>query len=274
MEVATYQQLGPEADWFDALTGTQAILHLAARAHILHDEAADPLAAYRAVNTAGTLRLAEQAAAAGVRRFVFVSTVKVHGESSPPGRPFDETMAPVPEGPYAVSKLEAEQGLAALAARTGMEVVVVRPPLVYGPGVKANFAAMARAVDRGWPLPLGAIDNRRSLIGVDNLVDLLLRCLDHPAAANQAFLASDGEDLSTPEMLRRLGTALGRPARLLPVPQTLLRAGGALLGRGPAVDRLCGSLQVDITKARTLLGWSPPVSVDEGLRRTVEGLPR
>ncbi len=266
--------LSSSTDWTAALHDTRAALHLAARAHILHDQAPDPLAAYRAVNTAGTLNLAEQAAAAGVRRFVFVSTAKVHGESTPPGHPFAEAMAPAPQDPYALSKWEAEQGLAAIAARTGMEVVVVRPPLVYGPGVKANFAALLRAVGRGWPLPLGAIDNRRSLVGIDNLVDLLLRCLEHPAAANQAFLASDGEDLSTPDLLRRIGTAMGHPARLLPVPPALLRAGGTLLGRGPAVQRLCGNLQVDIAKARTLLGWSPPVDVDEGLRRTVQGLPR
>ncbi|MFT3717978.1 NAD-dependent epimerase/dehydratase family protein [Pseudorhodoferax sp.] len=264
--------LGPQADWSAALRGASAVLHLAARAHVLRDPAADPLAAYRAVNTAGTLRLAEQAAAAGVRRFVFASTVKVHGESTPADRPFTEDMAPAPQDPYALSKWEAEQGLAAIAARTGMEVVVVRPPLVYGPGVRANFAALVRAVARGWPLPLGAIDNRRSLVGLDNLVDLLLLCLEHPAAAQQTFLASDGEDLSTPALLRRLAAAMGRPARLLPVPPALLRAGAGLLGRGAAVERLCGSLRVDIAKARRVLGWAPPLGVDEGLRRTVQGL--
>lgn len=271
-QAVTIAEIDGETHWSHAVAGRHCVLHLAARAHILHESATDPLAAYRAVNTAGTLRLAEQAAAAGVRRFVFVSTVKVHGESSPLGRPFAETMAPAPADPYALSKWEAEQGLAAIAARTGMEVVVVRPPLVYGPGVKANFAALMRAVARGWPLPLGAIANRRSLVGVDNLVDFLLLCLEHPAAANQTFLVGDGEDLSTPELLHRLGTAMGRPARLWPVPPALLATGAALLGRRAAVERLCGNLQVDIAKAHALLGWTPPVGVDEGLRRTVQGI--
>ncbi|PZP93512.1 MAG: NAD-dependent dehydratase [Variovorax paradoxus] len=259
-------------DWSSALLDTDAVVHLAARAHLLHDHATDPLAAYRDVNTAGTLRLAEQAAGAGVRRFVFVSTAKVHGESTPPSRPFTEAAAPAPGDPYALSKWEAEQGLAVISARTGMEVVVVRPPLVYGPHVKANFAALMRAVARGWPLPLAAIDNRRSLVGLDNLVDFLLLCLDHPAAANQTFLVSDGEDLSTPALLRRLGSAMGRPARLWTLSPTLLTAGATLLGRRAAAERLCGNLQVDTTKARTLLNWSPPVSVDEGLRRAAAGL--
>lgn len=262
------------ADWSAALDGVGTILHLAARAHILHDSAVDPLSAYRAVNTAGALTLAEQAAAAGVRRFVFVSTAKVHGEATRPGRPFNEAMAPAPQDPYALSKWEAEQDLARLATRTGLQVVVVRPPLVYGPGVKANFAALMHAVARGRPLPLAAIDNRRSLISLGNLVDLLLLCLHHPAAANQAFLASDGEDLSTPELIRRLAQAMGKRPRLFDMPPACLRLAGRLLGRGPAVERLCGNLEVDIGKARTLLGWSPPDSVDEGLRLAVQWMPR
>lgn len=271
-QVVCVAALGPETNWSQALDGTEAVLHLAARVHVLRDAVADPLAAYRAVNTAGTLLLAEQAAAAGVRRFVFVSTVKVHGERTSPGNPFTEALPPAPDDPYALSKWEAEQGLAAIAARTGMEVVIVRPPLVYGPGVKANFAALLRAVARGWPLPLAAVDNRRSLVGIDNLVDFLLLCLEHPAAANQTLLVSDGEDLSTPDLLHRLGTAMDRPARLWPMPPALLTAGAALLGRRAAAERLCSNLQVDITKARTLLGWTPPISVDEGLRRAAAGL--
>jgi nucleoside-diphosphate-sugar epimerase len=266
---------GPELeDWRPLLAQADAVLHLAARAHVMREQASDPLAAYRATNTAGTLHLAEQAAAVGVRRFVFVSTVKVLGEASPHGLPFNEAAQPAPTDPYAVSKREAEQGLAAIGARTGMEVVIVRPPLVYGPGVKANFAALMRAVARGWPLPLGAIDNRRSLVALDNLVDFLLLCLAQPAAADQTFLVSDGEDLSTTDLLRRLGQAIGRPARLLPVPATLLTAAATLAGRGAAAQRLCGNLQVDITKARTLLGWTPPISVDEGLRRAAQGMAR
>jgi nucleoside-diphosphate-sugar epimerase len=269
-ELAPIAAIDAHTDWARALDRVEAVVHLAARAHVLRDEVADPLAAYRAINTAGTLHLARQAAQSGVRRFVFVSTVKVHGEASI--RPLSETMAPAPQGPYAISKHEAEIGLRDIAAQTGMEVVILRPPLVYGPGVKANFAALMRAVARGWPLPLGALDNRRSLVALDNLVDAILTCLEHPAAAQQTFLVSDGEDLSTTALLRRLGLALGRPARLVPVPAALLTVGATLLGRRAMAERLCGNLQVDITKARTLLGWSPPVRVDEGLRRAAAGL--
>lgn len=251
------------------LHGCASVLHLAARAHVLYETAADATAAYRTTNTFGTLRLAQQAADAGVRRFVYVSSVKVHGESTAAGRPWTEDTPPEPQGAYALSKWEAEQGLAGIALRTGMEVVVVRPPLVYGAGAKANFAALIQALARGWPLPLGAIHNQRSLVGIDNLVDLLRLCLDHPAAANEVFLVSDGEDIATPQLVRRLAAAMGRPARLLPIPPTLLMAGGRALGRGAAVQRLCGNLQIDITKARTRLGWSPPVPLDEGLHRAV-----
>lgn len=266
--------LDMQANGAAALLGCDVVLHLAARVHVMHDESAAPLAAFRSANTAGTLRLARLAAGAGVGRFVFVSTVKVHGEATAPGRPFTEEMATQAADPYAMSKVEAEDGLREISARTGMDIVIIRPPLVYGPGVKANFATLMRTVARGWPLPLGSIDNCRSLVGVDNLVDLLLLCLEHPAAANQTFLVSDGEDLSTPDLLRRMGQVMGKPARLLPLPPALLRAGAALAGRSAEASRLCGNLQVDITKARTLLGWSPPVSVEEGLRRAVQGLPR
>jgi nucleoside-diphosphate-sugar epimerase len=179
--------------------------------------------------------------------------------------------APKPEDAYGQSKYEAEQGLQQIASDTGMEVVIIRPPLVYGPGVKANFAALLRAVQRGWPLPLGAVHNQRSLVALDNLVDLIVTCITHPQAANQAFLVSDGEDLSTPDLIRRMARAMNRPALLLPVPVWALKAGALLLGKGDAVQRLCGNLQVDISKSRTLLGWNPPISVDEGLRRAVGG---
>ena len=233
----------------------------------MKDEEADPLAEYRRVNVEGTLNLARQAADAGVRRFIFISSVKVNGEQTPPGKPFGAEDRPVPEDAYGISKWEAEQGLQQLAAETGMELVVIRPPLVYGPGVKGNFAAMIRLVEKGIPLPLGAIHNQRTLVALDNLVDLIIRCIDHPAAANQVFLAGDGEDLSTTELLRRLGKAMGRPVRLLPVPESLLVLGATLLGKQAVARRLLGSLQVDISKARDLLGWEPPLSVDEGLRR-------
>lgn len=250
------------------LQGHSCVVHLAARVHVMHDTSADPMAEFRAANVDVTLNLARQAAAAGVRRFVFISSVKVNGESTAPGRPFTEADPAHPQDAYGQSKYEAEQGLRLMAAETGMEVVIIRPPLVYGPGVKANFAALMRAVQSGWPLPMGAIThNRRSLVGLDNLVDLIVTCITHPAAANQTFLASDGHDLSTADLVRGLARAAGVPARLLPVPVWALRALSTLLGKGAAVQRLCGSLQLDSSKARNLLGWVPPVSVDEGLRR-------
>jgi nucleoside-diphosphate-sugar epimerase len=259
-------------DWSGAFDGVQAVIHLAARVHVMDEQAADPLAEFRRVNTAGTLNLARQAAAAGVRRFVFASSVKVNGESTQPGRPFTADDVPAPEDPYGISKAEAEQGLHEVAAQTGMEVAIIRPPLVYGPGVKANFASMMRWLARGVPLPLGAItENRRSLVALDNLVDLLCVCLDHPAAANQTFMAGDGEDLSTTALLTRMGKAMGHPARLLPVPPALLSLGAGMLGRKTFAQRLLGSLQIDIGKTTALLGWTPPVSVDEALRRAAAG---
>nr|MDP2190435.1 SDR family oxidoreductase [Rhodoferax sp.] len=258
-------------NWAAALDKVTVVIHLAARVHVMHDTAVDPLAAFRAVNVQGTLNLARQAAAAGVKRFVFVSSVKVNGEYTQLGRAFTEADAPDPQDAYGLSKHEAEQGLREIAAETGMEVVIIRPPLVYGPGVKANFATLMRAVQRGWPLPLGAVHNQRSLVALDNLVDFIVTCLSHPQAANQTFLVSDGHDLSTAELVRGLARAAGVPARLLPVPVWALQAGAALLGKGDAVQRLCGNLQVDISKARSLLGWTPPISVEEGLRQAVAG---
>lgn len=261
-----------QTPWAKALQGVHTVIHTAARVHVMSDTATDPLAAFRETNTAGTLHLARQSAACGVRRLVFVSSVKVNGESTTIGHPFTHTDTPAPQDPYGISKLEAEQGLRAIAADTGLEVVIVRPPLVYGPGVKANFASLMRVLQRGMPLPLGAItDNRRSLVALGNLVDLLLTCADHPAAAHQTFLVSDGEDLSTTALLRRMGQALGHPARLLPVPPVLLRWGAASLGKGDVAQRLLGNLQVDIGHTRQTLDWTPPISVDEGLRRAAAG---
>ncbi len=259
--------------WPADLRDREVVVHLAARVHVMNETASNPLQAFRAVNTAGTLRLARLAAQAGVRRFVFVSSIKVNGESTPPGRPFVPEEAAAPNDPYGRSKWEAEQGLRQLAIKTGMEVVIVRPPLVYGPGAKANFQSLMRAVCRGIPLPLACVTgNRRSLVALDNLVDLLVTCIDHPAAANQTFLVSDGEDLSTTALLQRMGQALGKPARLLPVPPAWLRWGAMALGKAAVAERLLGSLQVDITHTRQTLGWAPPISVDEGLRRAVAGM--
>ncbi|HAL39233.1 MAG TPA: NAD-dependent dehydratase [Polaromonas sp.] len=264
--------LEPSTDWSVALGGVSAVVHCAARVHVMADTAADPLDEFRRVNVQGTLNLARQAAAAGVRRFVFVSSIKVNGEATQPGSPFTADDAPAPLDAYGVSKMEAEQGLREIALQTGMEVVIIRPPLVYGPGVKANFSAMMRWLKRGVPLPLGAIHNQRSLVALDNLVDLIVTCLTHPAAANQTFLVSDGEDVSTTELLRRMGRAMGRPARLIPVPASWLKLAAAMVGKRDVAQRLCGSLQVDIEKTRRLLGWTPPISMDEGLRRAVAGL--
>ena len=257
--------------WQPETWNAQVVVHTAARVHVVADGASNPLAAFRRVNVQATLRLARLAAQAGVRRFVFISSIKVNGESTASGHPFLASTPPAPRDPYGVSKMEAEQALREIAAETGMEVVIIRPPLVYGPGVKANFLSMMRWLSRGIPLPLGAIDNRRSLVALDNLLDLIVTCTHHPAAANQTLLVSDGEDLSTTQLLRRMGTALGKPARLLPVPPALLRAGAALVGKPEMAQRLCGHLQVDMSKTRDLLGWTPPISVDEGLRRTAEG---
>lgn len=261
------KDLTATTDWTAALKGVQTVVHCAARVHVMQDDATDPLKAYREVNVNGTLNLACQAAKSGVSRFVFVSSIKVNGEATLSGQAFTESDTPAPQDPYGQSKHEAELVLRQLAADTGMEVVIVRPPLVYGSGVKANFEALMRLVQRGWPLPLGAVNNQRSLVGLDNLVDLIVVCLHHPAAANQTFLVSDGQDLSTAELVQGMAKAAGVKARLLPVPVWALQAGASLLGKGAAVQRLCGNLQVDISKARTLLGWVPPVTVAEGLRR-------
>jgi len=260
--------LAADVDWRASLEGAAVVIHSAARVHVMNDTAADPLVEFRKANVDGTLSLARQAAAAGVRRFIFISSIKVNGEGTELGHPYRADDTPDPQDPYGISKMEAEQGLRALASETAMEVVIIRPVLVYGPGVKANFRSMMSWLRKGIPLPLGATGNKRSLVAVDNLVDLIAICIDHPAAANQTFLVSDGEDLSTTQLLQRMGKALGRPARLLPVPASLLQAGAAMLGRRAIAQRLCGSLQVDIGKTRELLGWAPPVSVDDALLKT------
>jgi UDP-glucose 4-epimerase len=234
----------------------------------MRDEVSDPLGAFRAVNVDGTLNLARQAAQAGVRRFVFLSSIKVNGEGCE--EPYREGDAACPQDPYAISKWEAEQGLRQIELETGMDVVILRPPLVYGPGVKANFQRLLAAVDKGWPLPLGAVGNRRSLLYLGNLVDAIQLCLVHPAAAGQTYLVSDGEDVSSPELVRRLARAMGCPARLLPVPPAWLRLAGGLLGRRAVVERLLGSLVVDSSRIRRELGWSPPFRLDAGLAETVQ----
>jgi nucleoside-diphosphate-sugar epimerase len=260
-----------KTNWSLALLGVSTVVHLAARVHVMKDVLEDPLTEFRRVNVDGTLNLARQAAAVGIKRLVFVSSVKVNGEATQPGRAFSEAAVPNPQDAYGQSKYEAEQGLRQIAADTGMEVVIIRPPLVYGPGVKANFAALLKAVQRGWPLPLGAVPNQRSLVALDNLVDFIVTCVSHPQAANQTFLVSDGQDLSTTDLVKGLAKAAGMSERLLPIPVWALRVGASLMGKSDAVQRLCGNLQVDISKARTLLGWVPPFSVAQGLDRVVNG---
>jgi len=255
-------------DWAGALKDVSLVIHCAARVHVMKEEALDPLVEFRSVNVEGTLRLARQAAEAGVRRFIFISSIGVNGGDTF-AHPFAAEDNVAPHTPYAISKHEAEVGLRALADNTKMEIVIIRPPLVYGPNAPGNFLSLMNWLMSGIPLPLGAvIENRRSFVFIDNLVDLIVTCLDHPAAANQTFLVSDGESLSTAALLRRMGEALGRPARLIQVPVPLLQMGAALLGKRDMAQRLCGSLEVDIGKTRELLGWTPPISVDEGLRRT------
>lgn len=266
--------LAEDTDWRAALAGVSALVHCAARVHVMDETAADPLEEFRRINVQGTLALARQAAAAGVQRFVFVSSIKVNGEMTALGKPFTADDAPAPVDAYGVSKMEAEQALRALESESGMQVVIVRPPLVYGKGVKANFATMMRWLARGIPLPLGAIHNRRSLVALDNLVDLIVTCVRHPQAAGQTFLVSDGQDPSTTELLQRMGRAMGRPARLIPLPAVCLTLGASLLGKRDVAQRLCGSLQVDIGKTRRLLGWTPPLTLDQGLQKAAKGTVR
>jgi len=262
--------IGPSSDWTKPLNGCDAVVHLAARVHLMDDQAENPSALYRLANTDATLNIARQTAEAGVKRFVFVSTIKVNGEGR--STPYRETDVPAPEGPYAVSKWEAEQGLRRLAAEIGLEVVVLRPPLVYGPGVKANFQRLARAVRRGWPLPLGAIDNRRSLLYLGNLVDAIRLCAERSDAAGQTFLLDDGNPISTPDLIRAMAHAMGRKPRILKTPLPLLEAAGGFLGRRKAVARLTGSLFVDSSAIRSHLGWTPPFSMETGLKETLAGL--
>jgi len=268
IETVSIDVLDGATDWTEALSGINVVVHLAARVHVVKDNSGDPLDELRKVNVEGAWNLARQAAEAGVRRFIFISSIKVNGEGTLPGRPYTAEDQPAPVDPYGISKFEAEDALRRLAYETGMEVVIIRPPLVYGPGVKANFHSMMHWLLKGVPLPLGAIHNKRSFVALDNLVDLIITCIDHPAAANQTFLVGDGEDMSTTELLLRLGKALDKPVKLVPVPIWMLKAGAALLGRQYMSQRLCNSLQVDISKTCELLGWHPPVSVDDALKKT------
>lgn len=268
VQAAPIETIGPDTDWSVALNGIEIVIHLAARVHVMDETCGDPLTAYRQVNVAGTENLARQAAAQGVKRLVFLSSVKVHGEETE--IPYEEQLAPAPQDPYGVSKLEAEQVLHKISAETGLEVVIIRPPLIYGPGVKANFLNLLKIVDKDIPLPLASITNARSLLYLGNLIDAIVLCINHPQAAGQVFLVSDGEDVSTSELIRRVATALGRPARLFPFPPSLMRLAGKLTGKSMAVDRLLGSLVIDSGKIQRELGWTPPYTMADGLSATAK----
>jgi UDP-glucose 4-epimerase len=265
-ETATVGELGADTRWHDSLEGVELAIHLAARAHVMND--AGSADAYREANARGTLNFAAQCAQAGVRRLVFLSSVKVNGEATAE-RPFSALDPPQPQDPYGVSKCEGEKFAMQVGEQSAMEVAIVRAPLMYGPGVKANFLRLMRWVDQERLLPLGAVANRRSLLSVWNLCDLLRVLLTHPQAAGRVWMASDGEDVSTPELVRRMACAMQRRARLVPVPMALLRAVGGAFGRRAEVMRLCGSLTVDLSATREGLGWSPPTTMNEGLERTV-----
>ena len=257
------------ANWREVLTDINVVVHCAARVHVMKEASVDPLAAFREVNVKGTACLAEQAVDRGAKRFIYISSIKVNGETTS-GHPFKADDTPAPEDPYGISKWEAEQVLREIAEKTGLEVVIIRPPLVYGPGVRANFLRLMQGIMLGVPLPLGAIDNRRSIVALDNLVDLIEDCLNNPQAINQTFLVSDGDDLSTKALFQRTAVALGRSVRLIPVPVSLLWTLARLFGKSDFAQRLCGSLQVDISKTRDRLSWSPPISVDEALHKTAK----
>jgi len=261
--------IGPGTDWRAALDGVDCVVHLAARTHVLHDKSDDPLAAYRRINVEGTRQLAQQAVIAGVRRFIFLSSIKVNGELTV-GNPYTETDPPAPEDAYGITKCEAEGVLRDIASHASMELVILRPPLVYGPGVKGNFLRLLKLVGQGTPLPLASIKNLRSMIGVANLADAILTSVDAPAAAGKTYLVSDGEDVSTPELIIRLASAMGKTPHLLPCPPAMLKLGARLLGKQAVAMRLTGSLQVDSSRIRHELGWRPRCSLDQGLNATVQ----
>ena len=266
----TVGAIDESTDWENAIKGCDVVVHLAARVHVSHDASSDPLVEFRKVNVYGTLNLARQAALAGVKRFVFISSIGVNGINSYVS-PFNDRDIEAPHSFYAISKHKAEIGLKEISEETGMEIVIIRPPLIYGSNAPGNFGFLMRWLSHGLPLPFGLVtSNRRSLVGLDNVVDLILTCVNHPNAANQTFLVSDGDDLSTADLLRRIGNVLGRPAHLIPVPVIILNVVFGMLGKRAVAQSLLGSLQVDISKTCELLNWKPPVSVDEGLRRAVQ----
>ncbi|PKL52489.1 MAG: NAD-dependent dehydratase [Nitrospira bacterium HGW-Nitrospira-1] len=269
IEVVQIKSIGAGIDWSDALAGVDTVVHLAARVHVMKDTATDPLTAFREVNVAGTERLARMAAKTGVKRFIFLSTVKVNGEITG-DVPFSESDIPNPEGYYAISKWEAELILHRIAQKTRLQVVILRLPLVYGTGVKANFLRLLDMVNKNIPSPLSMVNNRRSFIYIGNLVDAIIRCIEHPNAANQTYLVSDGQDVSTPELIRMISCAMGKKARLFPCPLSLLKMIGKIIGKSAEIERLTGSLQIDSAKIRRELSWTPPFTMEQGLKMTAD----
>ena len=262
--------INPYTNWSNALIGVDVLIHLAARVHVMNDVAIDSLEEYRNANTLATIHLAEEAAKAGVKRFIYLSSIKVNGEETASGKSYSEDSAPAPIDPYGVSKWEAEQGLEKVCAQTGMEFVIIRPPLIYGPGVKANFQKLMGLVAKGMPLPLGAVDNQRSMLALDNLVSFISEAISNPLAANQLFLLSDGKDVSTTQLLKLLAKGMGKSSLLIPIPALILRTTAQVFGATAAADRLLGSLQIDSSKARQLLAWQPPLLVEEGINLTAK----
>ena len=269
VQQVTVGEINGKTDWCEVLEGCDCVIHCAARVHIMNDSVSDPLALFREVNTVGTLALARQAVKAGVKRFVFLSSIKVNAETTKANSPCREEVRQAPTDPYGLSKYEAEQGLLRIAQETALEIVIIRSPLVYGPGVKGNFASMAKWVKKGTPLPLGAINNKRSLIAIDNLVSFIVHCIACHEVANEVFLISDGEDVSTTELLKKVASAYGVKSCLLPVPVKLMGLVLELLGKGALAERLFGNLQVDCSKACNRLGWKPVITMDEQLRQMV-----
>ncbi|MFA0156313.1 UDP-glucose 4-epimerase family protein [Vibrio sp. 10N.261.46.A3] len=257
-------------DWSGAFEGVNCVVHCAARVHQMNETEQDALLAYRDTNTFGTLNLANQAVDAGVKRFVFISSIKVNGEFSEPNLPFEPNLNNTPQDPYSLSKYEAEVELAKLSEETGLEVVIIRPPLVYGPGVKANFLSMMRLIDKGIPLPFGAIKNQRSLVYLDNLSDLILTCCEHPSAPGRTFLVSDDNDVSTTQLMRTIALSMGKAPRLLPIPMSWIQAGTSVLNKQHIAQRVYGSLQVEVCLTKEVLGWEPPVTFEQGIKNTVQ----
>ena len=262
------KDIGFDSNWAVALKNIECVIHLAGRAHVLNDKNSDPLTEFRRVNTAGTINLAHQAIKQGIKRFIFISSIGVNGNIN--NKPFTVNDIPNPIEPYAVSKYEAELELQKLTNDSKMKTVIIRPPLVYGSNAPGNFARLIKIINKGIPLPLGSINNKRSLVALDNLIDLITTCINHPSAKNETFLVSDDEDLSTTDLLHRMAVALGKPSRLLPIPSSLLNIGATLLGKKEVAQRLCGSLQVDIKHTKKTLDWKPPVSIDEALKKTAD----